>query len=85
MGIVICSSSLFALRMINYTLYPKALQTAFPGDQAKLMGLGRSQSATLPVFTSPVALATLPGGLMFLGLELIDSLNMYFVAPCLIA
>ena len=83
-GIVIGPSSLFALQAINYSVYPQRLNKAMPQNQSKLLNLGRAQSGLHSLVTSNLALSTLPGGLMFLSLSMIDHLSMFYSVPCVL-
>ena len=83
LGIVIGPSALFALKMIRYSVYPSDI--SLPSSNSPQVRYGRFQSGFCNLMTHNLTLCALVPSLMFLGLNVLDSLNPVFVVPCILA
>ena len=83
LGIVIGPSTLFALRMIKYSVYPSHI--SLPASNTPSVRYGKFQSSFCNIMTHNLTLCALVPSLMFLGLTVLDSLNPVFVVPCVLS
>lgn len=81
-SIILGPASMFAHRMVNYTVYPSEFVKISPDKAAQLINFGRMGGYHQSVLTNNMTTCILVPSLMFLALTLLDDLNMFFALPC---